>query len=580
MSQLVADSINIYGRAIPSQATIDLENAVGNILDVSGTSTISRIILYTGHQRLVRFTGVLTLEHSAALVLPNGTNITTAVGDYAIFQGYERSVTCAFYSNLTGVPSASGWLNVKDYGAVGNGVTDDTASIQLAINAAHAMKVAVVFFPLGTYLCNGALQGTAGDSAAFSRLRYPVSNVSDGNWRMIEFRGAAPPPRIFGTVAGGLTTLPNQGSIIKSTANGGALFGLEPTSQAGYNFNGTTMMFRDLVVRTKDNPTQTAIDASYAVQLSMEDVHVDTGIYSFAAAEPTTAGITGIKTPGLSNAASTTLNNVGVSGYYDGFLLEEHSSGDNLYAHSCKRGYVFGTAGHGMNFGRILEQNCEIGLHFAGSSRITIAHWGFERGVAPHWSERLYDISSAASPSGTINYNGHISGDGTALKSLLLSTPDDINSLQVKQIGGASIAFLDCQGTTQQVASGTAPLVSWTYNHLSYGNGFTWSIADPTNVYANFAGLYHVSAVVAFEPNAVGIRHLTINTTIWQAHKVGPQTTAVAGEPTYAVVDSVVYLRAGDAVSINARQTSGSTLAIQDLGTNHYASKLTIARVG
>lgn len=43
-------------------------------------------------------------------------------------------------------------ISVKDFGAVGNGVTDDTAAIQAAINTS-----ATVFFPRGTYLLTNAI---------------------------------------------------------------------------------------------------------------------------------------------------------------------------------------------------------------------------------------------------------------------------------------------------------------------------------------------------------------------------------------------------------------------------------------
>lgn len=51
------------------------------------------------------------------------------------------SLTKATYSMIDGAPA-----NVLDYGAVGDGVTDDSAAIQAAINAASR-----IYFPAGTY---------------------------------------------------------------------------------------------------------------------------------------------------------------------------------------------------------------------------------------------------------------------------------------------------------------------------------------------------------------------------------------------------------------------------------------------
>jgi len=54
------------------------------------------------------------------------------------------SLTKASYSMITGAV-----INVLDYGAIGNGIADDTAAITAAVTAASAGST--VYFPVGTY---------------------------------------------------------------------------------------------------------------------------------------------------------------------------------------------------------------------------------------------------------------------------------------------------------------------------------------------------------------------------------------------------------------------------------------------
>lgn len=90
--------------------------------------------------------------------------------------------------------SALEWYNVKDFGAVGDNVIDDTAAIQAAIDACAAAGGGRVYFPVGTYFLGSAitlngkravqLQGS-GDGSV---LRTTTANTLTGNATTIECR--------------------------------------------------------------------------------------------------------------------------------------------------------------------------------------------------------------------------------------------------------------------------------------------------------------------------------------------------------------------------------------------------------
>lgn len=92
----------LTGAAIASAATINLTSATGNLVHITGTTTITAVTLAKG-PRTVIFDDVLTLTHHATNNnLPGGANITTAAGDRATYWSDGTTVYCLNYERATG----------------------------------------------------------------------------------------------------------------------------------------------------------------------------------------------------------------------------------------------------------------------------------------------------------------------------------------------------------------------------------------------------------------------------------------------------------------------------------------------
>lgn len=84
---------------------------------------------------------------TAGSILFFGTGGAVSQNNAALFWNNAKSALTATNIQAKGNP----WFDVKAYGAVGDGVTDDHAAIQAAIDAAYAAGGGTVFFPLGIY---------------------------------------------------------------------------------------------------------------------------------------------------------------------------------------------------------------------------------------------------------------------------------------------------------------------------------------------------------------------------------------------------------------------------------------------
>lgn len=81
------------GANIASAATLVLDDATGDQVDVTGNTTITAVTLSEDREVWVRFTGTPQITVGASLVGNNGgSNITMAAGDIARFRGYAAGV--------------------------------------------------------------------------------------------------------------------------------------------------------------------------------------------------------------------------------------------------------------------------------------------------------------------------------------------------------------------------------------------------------------------------------------------------------------------------------------------------------
>ncbi len=88
-------------------------------------------------------------------------------------------------------------VNVLDYGATGNGSTDDTAAIQAAVNWTVATgNRGIIFFPLGTYKVTAP-------------ITFPAYTAPNG----ILFRGVGMGSLIQGNFAGFIFDRPSAGGV-------------------------------------------------------------------------------------------------------------------------------------------------------------------------------------------------------------------------------------------------------------------------------------------------------------------------------------------------------------------------------
>lgn len=251
-------------------------------------------------------------------------------------------------------------FSVLDYGAVADGKTDNTEAFSACLRAVIEAGGGRIVVPGGVYS---------------GRIVIPPFQAQ--SWIVIEIVGDRQPAPVFGTI--GSFPLMDNGTIIKCVdTSGAAAVSASPDPSSPYgDFSMLCVVLRDLEIRTYDSPAIGGIDLQYAQQCRIENVVVNTGVYSVQASQPMHRTC-GIATPACNNAALTILRNIVVTGYHTGILVNEHTDGDNINLACNLNGLEFVFAHHASRFGRVGAQRCTNNVAVAGKHGFSIEQLAIE----------------------------------------------------------------------------------------------------------------------------------------------------------------------------------------------------------
>lgn len=93
--------------SIASGATVNLDSAASNYVQITGTTTITAITLSNGRERTVEFSGGLTITNGGSLICPGGVNLQVTPGDVVTFRGEASNVV-----RIVNAPRTGQWNSV------------------------------------------------------------------------------------------------------------------------------------------------------------------------------------------------------------------------------------------------------------------------------------------------------------------------------------------------------------------------------------------------------------------------------------------------------------------------------------
>jgi hypothetical protein len=240
-----------------------------------------------------------------------------------------------FYDNedgtgilTTGGPAGGpGFASVTDpnFGATGNGVTDDTEAIQAAVDWVVAAGGGIIYFPPGVYIIDGPLLDTAAFNA---QLLLPNVAHTGVDHLVITFQGPLRPG--FHPLFGDTVPLAAGYAVLKSTLTGatgtGAVISggnnVSPPGSGGGN--NLEVNVENLICLGPDNPTFTFWNLRACQGGQINGLQISTpGAYVGTPTLPTNTNSYGIRLPEALFSNNTKVSGLAAGGFYTGVLSGE-----------------------------------------------------------------------------------------------------------------------------------------------------------------------------------------------------------------------------------------------------------------
>lgn len=378
-------------------------------------------------------TNIYTSLAGKQATLVSGTNIKTINGSSILGSG--DLVVSGGSGSGDSTFKVLKWINVRDYGALGNGTTDDTYAIQSAINAAKrstdSAYNAIIYFPYtgSDYIVNGAIRITDSSSHTVNsaQLYIPVSPFgSPQNFGTIKLMGSVS-PNLYTDYSTGQTGVPSHMVTIRSTSTSstGSVLGTAYTGGAYGNWNFTQFMMENICIRVRSKtaggtdtiPTMTAFDATQLGMVDIKNSRFDTQSPQTSSSQPAITA-NGIVLPANGNFVFVKLDNVLVQNFYNGITVSECSNLNQVFITTCYNALKINTGYHTVHLTQVFASWCYNNIFVNGTARVlgNIDFENYPSSLAVKWFNHNLDYyePSLTNSQGVIKYTRITAATGYA----------------------------------------------------------------------------------------------------------------------------------------------------------------------